>query len=567
MQIADSHLNDASLEEPWQRQRLRVPRENARLIERPPLEQCVEPILQNVKQLENSDVNIQGRPLSHMRTWSRRELLQVARTYTADLLGNSLEKPDDEHSAALPATVIVGGHQPTLFHAGVWVKNFAIHRLAQQTGGVSVNLVVDNDTRSVCSIRVPSGTRNHPRRTSIPFDDPATTGPWEEARIVNRSLAGSFAERVESAMAVWSIRPILSEMWPAVLARAEVTDLWADCLTAGRASLERHWGVRNLELPISRMCTVDSFLWFASHLFAHAGRFRDLHNDVLAQFRKVNRVRSRTHPVPELMEQDGWIESPFWVWNQGDSQRGRLMVKQVGKEVHLAANEIPFARLPLTPTMDACCAVEVLRELPARGIRLRTRALSTTLFSRLCLGDWFVHGIGGSKYDEMTDRIIARFFGMRPPKFLTLSGTLHLPLAEPHPISPEEIRRLENQRRDVRYNPDRYLTPEQREASVSLLAEKERLIAAQHMATSREHQSRRERRQHARENHERYLAFKDVNRKLAHFTRDIQSHLEQQIEAAHQMQEANLILQNREYPFCLFPEDTIRPFMTSILKS
>ena len=41
--------------------------------------------------------------------------------------------------------------------------------------------------------------------------------------------------------------------------------------------------------------------------------------------------------------------------------------------------------------------------LPSRGIRLRTRALTTTLFARYVLGDLFVHGIGGAKYDELGD--------------------------------------------------------------------------------------------------------------------------------------------------------------------
>ena len=37
---------------------------------------------------------------------------------------------------------------------------------------------------------------------------------------------------------------------------------------------------------------------------------------------------------------------------------------------------------------------------------LRPRALTLTLFARLCVADFFIHGIGGGKYDEVTDRII-----------------------------------------------------------------------------------------------------------------------------------------------------------------
>ena len=65
---------------------------------------------------------------------------------------------------------------------------------------------------------------------------------------------------------------------------------------------------------------------------------------------------------------------------------------------------------------------------PARSVRLRTRALTTTLFSRFLLGDLFIHGIGGAKYDELGDEIARRFFGIEPPGFLTVSMTLWLGL-------------------------------------------------------------------------------------------------------------------------------------------
>ena len=61
-------------------------------------------------------------------------------------------------------------------------------------------------------------------------------------------------------------------------------------------------------------------------------------------------------------------------------------------------------------------------------MRLRTRALTTTLFSRFLLGDLFIHGIGGAKYDELGDEIARRFFGIEPPGFLTVSMTLWLGL-------------------------------------------------------------------------------------------------------------------------------------------
>ena len=78
------------------------------------------------------------------------------------------------------------------------------------------------------------------------------------------------------------------------------------------------------------------------------------------------------------------------------------------------------------------------------------------MFSRFLLGDLFIHGIGGAKYDELGDEIARRFFGIEPPGFLTLSLTLWLGCRPSHRPRPNWLlsdRRL----RDLTYNPDRYL--------------------------------------------------------------------------------------------------------------
>src|SRR6185295_16487482 len=69
-----------------------------------------------------------------------------------------------------------------------------------------------------------------------------------------------------------------------------------------------------------------------------------------------------------------------------------------------------------------------------------TRALITTLAARVLLGDLFVHGIGGAKYDQLTDRIIQCFFGLEPPGYVVVSGTLHVPFArKPAPINEAKL--------------------------------------------------------------------------------------------------------------------------------
>ena len=53
----------------------------------------------------------------------------------------------------------------------------------------------------------------------------------------------------------------------------------------------------------------------------------------------------------------------------------------------------------------------------------------------------------------MTDRIMARFMGVMPPGFLTLTASLYLPLAENGAVTPEDESRHVRLLRDLAGTP------------------------------------------------------------------------------------------------------------------
>jgi len=554
---------ESPFETPWERHHLRVPQENGGIFCRPPWSDAVAAVERGRALLDTERVNIQGRTLSHLREWTARKVFEAAVDYTAKISGEPIETPDVQTHR-----FVASGHQPTLFHPGVWIKNFAIGELAAATGRVPLNLIVDNDTFADRSLRVPAGTADEPATEVVPFDAHTATLPWEEARVRDETLFRSFADRVTERMQRWGVTPLLQQIWPDAVERYEAGRPLTECLTAARHRLERRWGLRNLELPLSRLSELDPFLWFAGHLFAHAERFRDVHNRALQQFRRINRVRSRTHPFPELIERDGWIETPFWIWTDRSVRRRRAFVRQLGKETELSDGAGVTVRFPLSREMDACCAVEELRELPRRGIRLRTRAVSTTLFSRLCLADLFVHGIGGAKYDEMTDRIIARLFGLPAPPFVTTSATIHLPLGTPFDISPADRAELQQRLRDLQYNPQRYLSDVDDPETARLIAEKRALIeeqqATQPTRRGPRKQTRRQRREKSLQNRRRYRRLQEINRRLEELTTEQQRCVERRIAETQRRLAANSLLANRELSFCLYPEEALRPIFTRL---
>ena len=75
------------------------------------------------------------------------------------------------------------------------------------------------------------------------------------------------------------------------------------------------------------------------------------------------------------------------------------------------------------------------------------------------MSDIFIHGVGGSKYDQMTDAISQRFFGYRLPEFLTVSATFRLPTQIPE-LAKADITKIRTRRREYNFHPERFLANE-----------------------------------------------------------------------------------------------------------
>lgn len=543
----------AEIESTWTPRRYRAPREHGAILAEPELSRCTNIASETHGRCAESRINLQGRTLAQMREWARQECLASAADYTSLLRGESVAPPDRG------ALLFAAGHQPALFHAGVWIKNFALGALATQVGGIGLNLVVDNDTLSSTAVRVPAGSAASPQYDTVPFDASHAAQPWEEAAIEDWPLFEAFGTRITAALATWGVRPVIGEAWPDAVAFARGNAILPDVLAAARHRQEVRWGVRNLELPVRRMCSQPAFLWFASHILAQLPRFRDVHNAVLWEYRRLNKVRSSAHPVPELAAQDSWLEAPFWAWRAGERRRRHVFARQSGRTVELSDGATTFASLKLSPEMDACCAVEGLQQLPNQGWRFRTRALTTTLFARLCLSDLFIHGIGGAKYDEMTDRILERFYGIEPPPFLTLTATLHLPLGGSSHISPDDVFRLRQALHDVEFNPDRHVDPLPENA----LRRKQSLIAGRSAARSTG-LTYRQRRAERGARRERHSQFKQLREQLAPLAQAERRRISRELAEAQRQLAAQAILKDRDYAWCLHPAESLRELMQGL---
>ena len=216
---------------------------------------------------------------------------------------------------------------------------------------------------------------------------------------------------------------------------------------------------------------------------------------------------------------------------------------------------------------DGRQAVEQLAELRERGVKIRSRALMTTLWARLVLGDLFLHGIGGAKYDQVTDLLMERFFQLPAPGMMVISATLHLPIARP-PRGAGLAPAIARQLRELTYHPERFLQAAGGSASPGTAADgrtshRRRKTGKSALSAAKERWIHTP--QTADNARARWQSIRQINEALQPWLSDRRRRLEElQAEAAQALQ-AEKILAWREYGFCLYPEATLRKFLDGLL--
>ncbi len=516
----------------------RAPQANGNVLCVPPWNALRAAIVDSLAMQALGSLNIAGVTLGELKRSARDALLEEALRYTRSYT-------DAENSHA-DEPLILTGHQPELVHPGVWLKNFAAANLSGTVGGTAISLIIDNDLCRTASVRVPSGTVDQPVLEAVPLDEPRGKLPYEERTIVDRGVWNSFGQRATDAISSLLAEPLVSEWWPEVVDNSGSTAQLGLAIAQARHRMEQRWGSRTLEIPQSLVCETEPFLRFAIHLLTNAENVRREYNASLAEYRQAHQVRNSAQPLPDLNQSEDWVETPFWIWSNADPARRALFVKPSAEGWELSDRDHWSGSMP--KSSDAM--LQQLVEWRKVGIKIRSRALITTLYARLLLSDMFVHGIGGAKYDQVTDLLCERLFGVRPPMYATLSGTLRLPIDHATVPAAREAE-IRQRMRELRYHPEKHvsdlsLDPEQHSRVEAWVAKKMKWVQA---TKSRENASIR------------HQGIVTANESLQFWLRPKHETLEQQLETATSLARKSQILDSREYSFCLFPRNILHDFV------
>lgn len=528
--------------------RLRAPRTPDGVLLEPPQDVLGAALLANRAARHAASTRlVGGLDLASLSRLARRDLLTAAHAHASRFSlpwADELVGPAGEDDPKL----LVTGHQPQLFHPGVWFKNFVLDHVARRTHSLAVNLIIDNDTQRGASVKAPTGTVDAPRAIAVPWDQVADEVPYEQRLVRDETLFESFAERLTTTVEPLVSRPLVQSLWPLVLEARSVTRQPGLLFSVGRNRLERQFGLKTIDVPLSDLVDADAFRRFALELFSRAGELRDVYNQVLAEYRESHRIRSRSHPVPELAQENDWIEAPFWCWSDRAPRRRRLFVRATGTDWELTdragwRDRLPGGGIGGGATGDVSAALARWRDWRRAGVKIRPRALVTTLFSRLLLGDLFVHGIGGAKYDQLTDALFERFLGFTAPTFVTATATVCLPI--PHSVvTNEDVWRLEQRLRASRFHPEAWLSSDQlRDDYVArLVAEKRRWLATEPPRGSRL---------------TRHRALGALNEALQQYLGEQRESWSREIESLRVAAQQHALLASREYSYCVFSNDDL----------
>lgn len=466
--------------------------------------------------------------LRSLREEARADVLEAADAYSRARGIATLADKD----AAGP--IVMTGHQPELYHPGVWVKDFLLDLLASEADAAGIDLVVDTDRASGVSLRIP--------RLGPPVDvQTATLAPETEGSFCQAAVPDAVARaafRAEGAEALSKLpAPALAhhfETFCDALDEAASTagDL-ADLMTIARRAYERPAGTAYLELPVSQMARTPSFGHFAESIIADAGRFRLAMNEALGAYRERTGTRSVAQPFPDLEADGDLTELPFWLLRDG--RRERVWVHTAGS---LYAGE-GDARGPVPVPSDTGRVEGLL----AQGWVLAPKALTLTLFARLFASDLFIHGTGGGRYDRVTDAVIRACFGVEPPRYVVASMTLLLPLGA-HVATTDEVSALTQALHRLEHNPDAMLDEvefdddEECRAARALVEEKAALVEE----ISRPGADRKR----------LGLRIREVNASLAALLEPVAADLRERLERAQSAHDAAEVLMDRTYAYCLW---------------
>jgi hypothetical protein len=414
---------------------------------------------------------------------------------------------------------VVTGHQPSLFHPGIWARNFILEYLSSEF--FTLYIVLDHDKPE--RVLIPFPRRDGKLRIVQEFFPiKGIKNPVERIPPPSRDELESFFKRIKE-----HIRTLNYHLFGRIC-RAEEKAIEALRYSENFSQFMKLWrrlheGESNYrEIFVSELTRSPVFRKFFLDIAEKAREFLEIYNESLREYRISHRIRTEAQPFPNLRILNGMVEVPFWIIV--NDERKSLFIKGD----HLFADGTEIGKIDFDDPESLI------------NFEIRPRAVTLSLFTRLFLSNLFIHGIGGAKYQEIVDVLIEKFYSVSPPPYavVTLSMGLSIPTL---PYNDKKMKEIENLEREILYHPEKFVSPLSK--NYHLVEEKKMLIREIGRGKDRSSLGKR---------------IREINEILLKELEHLQNFLDNEKKRLMEIYEDWRVLKYREFPFILFNPQEVR---------
>ncbi|MHC5061206.1 MAG: hypothetical protein ACYTFK_09000 [Planctomycetota bacterium] len=348
------------------------------------------------------------------RDVSRTELVNIAAEYTRRT-GFTVSHLKNE------ADIIVTGHQPNWHHCGIFAKNVITDKLARQTGGTAVQLVLDHDICNTSIFLPESDNNDFVRFKTVPLERKQRDIPLELISVPSKEELRKFIESVSKTKESFCCG-IWHQELHYIFESSVLCRNIADLITLLQTRLNAACGLEIIYLPVSLMSRSDSFANFLYSIICDAARFVRVYNQAIKNKRKTDNLKpNQTIRLLKTDYLNNIIELPFWlVWQTG--KRASLYVSLNNRNLHIGTADSIIGTIDSSGDKKQ----QLIEILSKNKCVIRPKAVTLTLFARLYLADLFVHGTGSGNYEYITDHLIGNYYRISNVNFGVATATMTL---------------------------------------------------------------------------------------------------------------------------------------------
>ena len=329
--------------------------------------------------------------------------------------------------------LILTGHQPVFYHPGLWAKCLTASLLAEAVQGTACHKITDTALSPEHLHYMPEVEENgKARRQQIDFFQNKDLKKDEKTMPYAFLPPPDFSalEKIFGDAQVFSppsVKKNIKEYEEKIKIAPKDYPTWNDFHLYTLNLLDGFSGTQRLYMTASKLWESEPFIQFLTYWFTNLPELTEHYNQALNDYRKKYQIKHKMTPISNLRFENWWFEVPFWAVTKFH-QRHSLWAKKEGKHFMLK-----------TKGAEGTYSVEMedfrggLGVLP---ISIWPKAMPQTLFCRFYLCDYFIHGVGGSAYEEVNDIFFERLFKLKPLSFGTVTATYY--------IEPQDIKGVEN---------------------------------------------------------------------------------------------------------------------------